>query len=273
MAFTEEQLKKVNYLRASVRLQSPETETDPDYQFSDEELYAILETVTPAHNPDYTLGDLPPNQFYFVVLLAKKEIFYRLASTTAPFYPLSAEGAKLEKNVRFDHYLALIKVIMEEYETMKESSSGGEDGGGSGGTIQTYQASLLGQGKTYYGRYVSLSEEPFVELELSGITQTSVNLDWTKYDVTFDTNFLRYSVFISLTPVYDEYSVKPISPALKANYSIEDVRRTKLRISDLVPDTEYFVLIRTENKFGINGYSQKSFRTEAEVVIDAPIGN
>lgn len=273
MAITEEQLKKVKYLRESVRLQSPDTvNLDPDYKFTDEELYSILETVTPAHNPGYTLGDLPSNQFYFVILLAKKEIFYRLASTTAPFYPLSAEGAKLEKNVRFDHYLALIKVIMEEYEAMKELSSEG-DAGGSGGTIQTYQASLLGQGKTYYGRYVTLTEEPFVELELSGITQTSVNVDWTKYDVTIDTNFLRYSVFISTTPVYDEYSVKPIDPALKSNYSIEDVRRTKIRISDLIPDTEYFVLVRTENKFGISGYAQKSFRTEAEVVIDAPIGS
>jgi hypothetical protein len=205
MAFTEEQLKKVNYLRASVRLQSPEVEVDPAYKFSDEDLFAILETVTPAHNSDYEIDTLPKSDFYYVVLLAKKEIFYRLASSTAPFYPLSAEGAKLEKNVRFDHYLALIKVIMDEYESMTSGSSGGnEDSGGTGGVIQTYQSVVWG--KPYANRYMDLAETPLVELTLSGISETSVNLDWTKYENIHGTHFHRYHVYFNKS-IYDEYGV------------------------------------------------------------------
>ena len=268
MAFTTEVQKKIDYLRASVRLQAPDTETDPAYKFTDEELHYILETVTPAHNSTYDIATLPNTDVYYVMLLAKKEIFYRLASSTAPFYPLSAEGAKLEKNVRFDHYMALIKSLQDEYDNMTEAGNSGDDAGAGNGTVQTYQALLWG--KPYAKRYHELADNPLVDLSISGVTQTSVNLDWSKYSNTHGTHFDRYAIYFATAPIYDEYGVDPIDKTLKPNYVLNDVRRTKLRISGLLPDTEYFVLVRTDSRIGLTGFSQKSFRTEA-VSVDAPI--
>lgn len=263
--YTDAQLKKINYLRSSLRLQDPAVETDPAYQFTDDDLYGILEVVTPAYNASQTIDTLPSAEFYFVVLLAKKEVYYRLATSTAPFYPLSAEGAKLEKNVRFDHYLALIKAIMEEYEALTGTDS--SDGGNDllvDGVVQTYNQTLYG--KPYLKRYAELSENPIIELELSGITETSVNLDWTKYFSNHGADFHRYAIFYGTSPVYDEYAVNPIDPKLSPNYVVEDVRRTKLRIDGLTPDTEYFFLVKVESRLGISGFSQQSAKTLQSVV-------
>lgn len=265
--FTEVQQKKIDYLRESVRLKTPDVETDPVYQFTDETLYDILETVTPLHSVFHTIEDIPKSEMYFVMLLARKEIYYRLATSTAPFYPLSAEGAKLEKNIRFDHYLALIKQVTKEYEdTMKRVGTvEGDDPTGTGGYLTTYNAKL--RGKTYERRYQDLSDNPEIELEVSGVTSTSINLDWTKYSSTHGSDFTRYYVYISTEPIYDEYDVTPIDSSIKPDFVVEDIRRNKLRISDLLPSTKYYVLVRVDTIYGLTGYSQKSFNTESVVIV------
>lgn len=265
--FTKEQQTKIDYLRESVRLKTPDVETDPVYQFTDETLYHILETVTPLHSVYHTIEDIPKSEMYFVMLLARKEIYYRLATSTAPFYPLSAEGAKLEKNIRFDHYLALIKQVTKEYEdTMKRVGSVEEDDPtGTGGLLTVYNAKLRGQ--TYDKRFYDLSDTPYVDLELSGITPTSVNLDWTRYDSTHGSDFVRYYVYISTKPIHDEYSITPVDPSISPSFLVDNARRTKLRISDLEPSTKYYVLIRVDTLYGLTGYSQKSFNTESTVIV------
>ena len=166
MSFTQEQLNKINYLRASVRLQQPNIEIDPAYKFSDEDLWAILTIVTPAHNSNYTIDTLPDSEFHFVVLLAKKEIYYRLATSTAPFYPLSAEGASLQKNVRFDHYMALVQQVEKDYENAVKLAKENEFG-----EVQSYEQ--LAQGWYFTNRNYNLAKKPTVELTVSNITSTS----------------------------------------------------------------------------------------------------
>lgn len=270
MTYTDSQLKRINYLRASVRLQAPETETDIAYKFTNDDLYGILEVVTPVHAKDFTIDTLPDSMFYFTVLLAKREIYYRLASSTAPFYPLSAEGAKLEKNVRFDHYLSLVKVTMEEYDSL--TSSGGSGSGSDdlfSGTISTYQATLGGD--TYFRRFMELADSPEVTLTVGMIGETSANLDWTRFDSTLGVNFMEYRIYVDTNPIYDEYGILPISPLAKPVFVSRDVRRTKIRVDELIPDTTYYALVETETRHGLKGYSQVEFKTEAVVIPDATI--
>lgn len=264
MAFTTEQQKKIDYLRSSLRLQAPDIETDPAYIFTDDDLYAIMEVVAPVHNPSYTVDTMPMSETYFVMLLAKKEVYYRLATTTAPFYPLSAEGAKLEKNVRFDHYLALIKEVNKEYENFQKNAGSGDEGDLVNGTIQTYQTTLWG--KPYMKRYEELAEAPYIELELSEITETTVNLDWSRYDSPRGNDFKRYLVYYGENPVYDEYALKPLGDINVPDYIINDVRRTKLRLENLKENTTYYVLVRVESTMGLSGYVQQKFSTKNSVV-------
>lgn len=250
----------VDYLRSSLRLQAPEVETDPAYQFTDDELLMILQVVTPTHNPQMTIETLPFDQFNFVVLLAKKEVYYRLATSTAPFYPLSAEGASLEKNVRFDHYMALIKVILDEYNALT-----GKDGGDNAtvdGILETYETTVFG--KPYAQRMYELSTAPEVTLTISGITPKTVNVEWGKFS---GRRFASYTLYVHTYPIVDEYADRPIRADLSPVAFYNDIHKTRTRVTDLQPDTEYFVAMKVMTRDGMTGYHETSFRTSANSVI------
>lgn len=267
MEYSSTQLKRINYFRRSVRLDDVTTANDPAYVFSDDDLYGILEVSAPSHTGK-GIEETPDNEFYFVLLLAKREIYYRLATTTAPFYPLKAEGASLDKNVRFDHYIKLVETVTKEYEKMYESKYG-EDGNfgdetGTGGVVTTYNSKVAGHG--YAHRYDTLSSDIPLEVSLSGITTSSVNLDWTRFDSTYGSDFLKYEVYVSEDLIYDEYSPTATKISIPPIYTIKEVRKTKIRVTDLEPDKDYFVLVRTTSRLGLQGFFQLPFKTKSNKV-------
>lgn len=253
MGFTQEQLNKINYLRASVRLQQPDIEIDPAYKFSDEDLWAILTVVTPSHNSNYTIDTLPDSDFHFVVLLAKKEIYYRLATSTAPFYPLSAEGASLQKNFRFNHYMELVQQVEKDYQNSIKLALENQFG-----EVQTYEQ--LAQGWHFTHRNYNLAKRQTVELTVSNITSTSVNLDWTKFDVAIGL-FDSYTIYVDTKPIVDEYAEIPLRQDVSAKFYTTDIHRTKYRLEGLKPDTDYYVCIISRDRNGLYGYSEKLIHT------------
>ena len=253
MGFTQEQLNKINYLRTSVRLQQPDIEIDPAYKFSDEDLWAILTIVTPSHNSNYTINTLPDSEFHFVVLLAKKEIYYRLATSTAPFYPLSAEGASLQKNYRFNHYMELVRQVEKDYQNSIKLALENQFG-----EAQSYEQ--LAQGWYYTRRNYNLANKPIVELTVSNITSTSVNLDWTKFNVSSGL-FDSYAIYADTKPIVDEYAEIPLRQDVSAKFYTSDIHRTKYRLDGLKPDTDYYVCIISRDRNGLYGYSEKLIHT------------
>jgi hypothetical protein len=251
MALTELEKSRVDYLRNSVRLQAPESETDPAYVFSDDDLFAILETVIPSHNPKYTTESLPSTEFHFAILLAKKEIYYRLATSTAPFYPLQAEGASLQKNVRFDHYLALVKQVEDDYRNSVAIAKENQFG-----EVQTFEA--LAQGKHFSLRNYNLSSNPTVKANVDMITSTTVNVDWTKFDGAL---FLDYRIFVEPAPIIDEYAEHPLSNSIEAKFRATDIHRTKYRITGLKPNSNYYVCVVSRDRNGLYGYHEQMVRT------------
>jgi hypothetical protein len=253
MAFTQDQQDKIQYLRDSVRLQDPTVETDPAYIFTDEQLWSILSTVTPTHNMTHTIDSLPTSEFNFVVTLAKKELYFRLATSTAPFYPLSAEGASLQKNIRFDHYMSLVKQVSDDYTKsiqMWKDSQFGE--------IQTYDS--ITQGRYFTRRAYNLANTPSVQLTLSGITATSINLDWTKYEVQ-NGLFAHYTIFVEKSPLIDEYAEQRRRTNASPLIFFQDIHRLKYRVEGLTPDTDYFISVISEDRNGLYGYEEKAVRT------------
>lgn len=253
MAYTQDQQDKIDYLRGSVRLQDPAVETDPAYKFTDDELWAILSTVTPTHNINYSIETLPTHEFNFVVILAKKEIYFRLATSTAPFYPLSAEGASLQKNIRFDHYMALVKEVSEDYtksiQMWKENAFG---------EVQTF--GMTSQQGYFTRRNYNVAVKPSVSLSISGITSNSINLDWTRYDVP-NGLFAHYSIYVEKKPLIDEYAEYRRRTDASPFIYFSDIHRLKYRVERLTPDTEYFICVVTEDRNGLYGYDEKSVRT------------
>lgn len=248
--------KRIDYFRKSVRLDSLATVNDKEYNYTDEDLLNILEYVSPTH-VGKSFSETPNEEFYFVLLLAKREIYNRLATTSAPFYPLEAEGASLKKNIRFDHYIKLVEVVTKEYNDLydKKYNENGEFGQA---VVKTTQAKIKKRGyeKRYYDNTVPFN----LELLISGITTSSINLDWNKYSSSHGGDFLRYEVFMDEEIIYDEYDINP-EIKIKPIFVTENIHKTKLRLNGLKENTPYYILVRVINTRNIIAYKQDVITT------------
>lgn len=240
----------VDYLRKSLLLKDPTIETDEAYKFTDEDLWEIIQLVIPNHNPSYTVDNYPDNETYFAILLAKKEIYYRLATSSAPFYPLEAEGASLRKDYRFKHYMTLIRRVEIEYEQMWDKFER---------NIPIKIGDIIIKSKHFTERNYNLADKPQIELTVDNIRDTSIDISWTKFDASKGM-FSRYVVFVSTSPIYDEYEDEISSEANKIAL-ITDIHRTKFRIKDLNPNSTYHIAVVTEDLNKLQGFSEKEATT------------
>lgn len=240
----------VTYLRKALVLRDPSIETDEAYKFTDDDLWEIIQLVIPNHNPSYTVENYPENEKYFAVLLAKKEVYYRLATASAPFYPLQAEGAELRKDYRFEHYMSLIRRVEVEYTQMWGQFD-------SNRTIDIGEAIL--QGKHFTQRNYDLASKPTVELTIDTIRSDSMDISWTKFNVPSGM-FWNYSIYVSDTPIYDEYD-DAISKEAKKVAFITDSHRTKYRIKGLTPSTHYYIAVVSEDLNKLKGIAEQEIDT------------
>lgn len=234
----------IKLLRDSIEGQDKNILNDPAYVFSDEDLESILKLVTPFHNPLYTIETIPDDEVYFVVLLAKKEVYYRLASSSAPFYPLEADGGGLKKNVRFDHYLELIKLVNDEYNLLYSEFKANKP-------IQVGDIYL--NKKRYLSKLYNNVDAPTIYLTLDYKGDTFINVSWSKSSSQY---FAYYDLYISETPIIDEYSDNIISEDAQLVKRFYDIHRTKYRISNLTQGKSYYVAIVVVDTFNLMGFSE-----------------
>ena len=248
----------IDYVRQSVVLQSPETEKDPAYVFSDEDIFNIIKMCIGQHNANYTVENFPDNEQAMLVILARKEIYWRLATSSAKFYPISAEGAELRKDYRFKHYFQLIQELEKQYSSVKAS-------------FMEQNPNLIQVGRVFVDskhfnlRQMNLQQLPKVDIKVINTTSNSVDIAWTKFN-TIGGMFSSYEVYYNDSPVYDEFEelVTGVHVA-----SIRNINRTKLRVKDLKPNTKYYLAIIVKDTNLLQGVSQVEFTTQEEGTEDA----
>lgn len=239
----------VNKLRTRMRLQDPAIETDEAYIFSDDNLWSIIEDSVTTFDKSYNSDSLPSEYWPYVLTLARREVFWQLATSTAPYYRLEAEGAVLEKNMRFDHYYKLIQLIDDEYELMLEQIGGS-------GVIESIDVTTK---QYHYGLYnYEKQEAPTINLQVSGITATTVNLDWNKFNAK-NGMFNAYKIYCETSSVVDPYAETPITATAK--HVITDIHKNKYRLSNLLPNTLYYVVVVSQDRNTRYGYEEVSFTT------------
>jgi hypothetical protein len=237
-----------DYLENSIS--SPLLNADPVYiDLQTGGIETILNQVVKSRG--YTISNLPSIEEDYVILLAKKEIYLRLATTMAPEYNLEQEFTKILKSQRFDHYMKLLTFIQKDIDNLVES-----------GIFSTVQYSdVVIDGRNGFSRNYSLATSQEVQLDLSAITATSVNLDWNIFDTTV-ARFYSYDIFYSEYPIYDPYS----SPAFVENArliytTISDIKRVKYRLTDLNPGTIYYIVLVFNSTNGNQDIYSTTFTT------------
>lgn len=244
----------LTYLEKSLLLDTSSTTTDPAYASIVAELENIYSMSILAHNAKYDASNLPPNEIPFVILQAKIEVYYRLATATAPFYPIEAEGAKLRKDYRFEHYMSLIRRVNMDYSYAWDKFERERE---------VVVSDVVIQKSHYTRRNYSLAERPSVTLHAVNIGVDHVDINWTKFSA-FSGLFYKYHVYVSEYPIYDEFEDITDSRA-KLYMEVTDIHRTKCRVKGLTENTTYYVLVVSEDRNQLKGYSETSILTQSSV--------
>lgn len=241
----------INFLRLNVKVQNSEV-NDPQFlNMTDADLTLYLEVVKTRDFAKYpTLDSLPQECIYPLVLLAKKELYFALASSNAPLFDLVADNNnQLKRSDRFKHYMSLIAQVDSEY---KQYVS---DGGAGHNTLTSFDVLL--SNRYYTKRNHELGYVPVLSLYVDSFSSTTIELSW-EMQVSM---FLSSKVYISTSKIYDEYLPEKINPNAQLVATYQDNHITQCRLTGLVPNTLYYILLVVTDKTTLKGYREVSIST------------
>ena len=238
----------VRYLRLNVNIQNADV-TDTAYlSMKDEDIELYLSVVLTRDFPQVPSLDLIPQEdIYPVVLLAKKELYFTLASMDAPLYDLNADNNnQIKRSQRFEHYMKLIAAVDEEYNQYNE-----DGGAGTRNTLTSYDVLISDRYATR--RNYEKGFVPTLSLRVTGVTDNTIELVWNVQLSRFE----KYEVYISEEQIYDEYSIgNQISPEAKLVAKILNVHQNKCRIEGLIPNTVYHIMVSATDKSSLVGRAE-----------------
>ncbi len=247
----------VRYLRLTMKIQDPEgAENDSVYlSMTDEDIILYLNVALTRDFPKVpSLDTLPSDAIYPLTLLARKDLYYTLATTEAPLYDLGADNNNyLKRSQRFDHYMKLIGQVDKEYQDYL-------DGGGAGGnTLNAYNVILPSRYNTMYNYEKGSAPAPLLYVT-PGVDYADVS-----WDVQMS-RFRKYDVYVSKDQIIDLFIVdNPVSDNAKLVSTMRDIHHTRCRLTGLEGNTEYHVAVAAVEMSGLTGYAESVFTTEGDV--------
>ena len=238
----------VRYLRLNINIQNADVKDTTYLSMTDEDIELYLSVVLTRDFPEVPSLDLIPHEdIYPVVLLAKKELYFTLASVDAPLIDLIADNNnQIKRGQRFEHYMKLIAAVDEEYNQYNE-----DGGSGTRNTLTSYDVLISDRYATR--RNYEKGFVPTLSLRVTGVTDTTIELMWSVQLSRFE----KYEVYISEEQIYDEYSISnTVSPEAKLVAKILNVHQNKCRIEGLIPNTVYHVMVSATDKSSLVGRAE-----------------
>jgi hypothetical protein len=229
---------------------------DPTYlTLTDDDVKLYLEVVRTRDFAKYpTLDLLPTECVYPLILLAKKELYFALATSSAPLIDLVADNNnQLKRGQRFEHYYKLIALVDTEYNQYIK-----DGGAGTHNTLTSYDVLL--SNKYYSKRNYELGVVPALFLSVEGLSANTVEIQW---EPTVG-RFLNYRVYISKTPILDLFADEVVSKDAMLVKTIFDSKKTMCRLEGLEPETEYYILVSVQDKTTLTGYQEIAVMTSEE---------
>lgn len=264
MLLTVEELVKI--LRSSVNVQVPveegseETINDPAYlTMTDDDITLFIKLGVSRAYPKVTdLAELPSGSEYPITLLAKIELYLKLAVVKADKVDMGVDNNNyIKQDQRFKHYMALVAEAREQYDSWLDNEGQGE--------VSSYDVLL--SNRHYTQRNFEKQVTPKVSLRIDQVTSDSVDFHW---GVTNTSHFGRFKVYISKQPIVDMFKDgatydKKIDGEAKLLVSTQNIRNTYHRVSNLESGTTYYVAVISIERNQVFGYSEMSFDTLVEL--------
>lgn len=246
----------IKALRNSVNVQQEESEViDPAFlTMSDDDLLLFIKLALSRVDPSADVTDLPEGSEYPVLLLAKIELYTKLAVIKADKVDMGVDNNNyIKQDQRFQHYMKLVSVTKEQYDTWLENEGQGE--------VNTYDVLL--DSRHYSNRNYEKQVKPKVKLYVDSVTADSVEFHWK---VSNTSHFARFAVYVSESPIIDVFSdgssyKSSIRDSAKQVLSTQDIRNVSKRVSNLMPDTDYYVAVISVERNQVWGGVETSFTT------------
>jgi hypothetical protein len=263
MVFTVNEL--IALLRSAVNVQNEEAEIkDPAFlTMTDEDLIMFLKLGMSKVFPSAEdLTDLPPGSDYPVILLSKKELYMKLAVTSAPLYDLTADNNnQLKRDQRFKHYIALAQEVQGEYEDWVDNGGGMTDPNTGIQGVTTYDT--IRSKNHYTRRNYEYGPKPIVRIKIGEITNESLSFSWSSFN---NDHFGKFLVYISEKPIVDLYqegyrAEDKVEESAILVLSSQNFRNTFKRVTGLKPDTLYYIAVFSIERNQLFGYKEITVQT------------
>ena len=243
----------ITYLRNSLQEFAVEVAGQcNDFDISNEELENVLRVSLTRIDPKLDLDNVPQENLYDLVLLAKREVLFRLATKNAPLYKISSDTMTIYKADRFEHYISLVQMVDSEIE---KSENGGSL------TPKIVSGEILLDKNYRSKRNFELSTAPTINAKAVQ-SLDYIDVSWSKFNVESNNKFSSYKVYVGTYPIVSDFSTKEdevFSISEKANLvaTIKNIHKTSLRLvlsSLLTPPTSVVVVVEDLNT--LKGYSE-----------------
>lgn len=260
----------VALVRSSVNVQVPTVDDegnitsvcDPSYlSMTDDDIKLFIKLgVTRAYPDVEDLSDLPDGSEFALVLLAKIELYMKLAVVVAPKVDLGADNNNyIKQDQRFNHYMKLADSAKSQYDDWLENESTGAN------TVSSYDVLL--SNRHYSSRNYEKQVTPKVKISIDEVFVDGVNFHWK---VTNTSHFGRFKVYISDNPVVNMFAdgasyldkVNEESTLIK---STGDIRDTYHSVTGLEPEHTYYIAVFSIERNQVFGVQELSFTTLKEV--------
>lgn len=265
MKFTTQEL--ISLLKSSISplYEVEKSRYDPVFEeMGDEDFLIYLKLAVERVYPSVSsFEDLPDGSSYPIILLAKKELYLKLAVTHAEDYDVSVEsGNSLKREQRFKHYLSLAKEAEDEFSEWENNADKIDPDTGVSG-VNTYNTI---RSKNHYStRNYELELLPKVSINIDSVTNDSIKFSWKSFN---NDHFAKYLVYLkegdSVVDVYAdgtnaESKVTKDSVLIKSTSNFRDTFKC---ISNLKPDTLYYLAVFSIERNQLFGFKEISFQTE-----------
>lgn len=261
----------IHYIRTNLQVQLPDGETDSAYlALSNDDIELYIQMALAKEYPGTPLEHITEDKIYLTYLSTRKEIYYQLASSTAPYYPIGADGVSISKNTRFDHYAALIRQTQYEIDHFKSTGAQEKSELDADNNIITPTesgdvqiGSLLNKNNYFTPYNVNRALLPVAELRVDRITSLLAEVSWTLSRVN---RFHKYELYYATSPTaLDMYATTNEERFQNLTKSAElyDIHLCKYRFISLLPNTTYYFVLVVYEENSLVGISQVSATTLA----------
>lgn len=257
----------VALIRSSVNVQVPSddgssTIYDQYYlKMTDDDIKLFIKLgVTRAYPDVEDLSELPDGSEFALVLLAKIELYMKLAVIVAPKVDLGADNNNyIKQDQRFNHYMKLVEDAKAQYDDWLENESTGAN------TVSSYDVLL--SNRHYTRRNYEKQVTPKVKVYVDEVTSDSVKFHWK---MTNTSHFGRFKVYFSTSLIMNVFAdgadyMSKIAQDAQLVKSTGNIRDTYHTVTGLEPENTYYIAVISLERNQVFGYAETTFTTLEDV--------